>query len=296
MRRERGNLAVIDNPSLDKKVETDQSKHSDLLNVLQRTLMLDQLLDLFSREIQNLIVHDGYRFHNAKSAVEVRSGKQTVHSCNYNLTLEEQSLGELTLFRRKRFSEAEMKTLETLLCYLVYPLRNALLYHEALQSAFSDPLTGLYNRKALQDAFQREWKLAQRQRQPLSLLALDIDHFKKINDTFGHGAGDLALVKVAKVLQQTVRASDLVFRFGGEEFIILLNNTGIQGAGLLANRILIALREMDCSDIHPSLKMTTSIGLATLNHPEETPEQMLKRADDALYQAKRKGRNQAVQG
>ncbi len=296
MRREHSNLAVIENPAFSKKVQPDRSKRLKLLQVLQTTLALDHLLSLFSEEIQQWLPHDGFRYRNQKFSLEISGGKQSMHSCNYTLTLDEESLGELTVFRRKRFSDAELKRLENLLSNLFYPLRNALTYYQALQSAYTDPLTGLYNRTALNDAFQREWKLAQRQRQPLSLLALDIDHFKKINDTYGHAAGDIALIKIAEILRKTVRASDLVFRHGGEEFLVLLNNTGIEGAKLLAERIRKAIAAKDCSDIDPELSITTSIGVASLNHPEETPQQLLKRADDALYRAKRNGRNLVVAG
>ncbi|HHJ38799.1 MAG: hypothetical protein AXA67_00530 [Methylothermaceae bacteria B42] len=296
MRREHSNLAVIENPAFSKKVQPDRSKRLKLLQVMQTTLALDHLLSLFSEEIQQWLPHDGFRYRNQKFSLEISGGKQSMHSCNYTLTLDEESLGELTVFRRKRFSDAELKRLENLLSNLFYPLRNALTYYQALQSAYTDPLTGLYNRTALNDAFQREWKLAQRQRQPLSLLALDIDHFKKINDTYGHAAGDIALIKIAEILRKTVRASDLVFRHGGEEFLVLLNNTGIEGAKLLAERIRKAIAAKDCSDIDPELSITTSIGVASLNHPEETPQQLLKRADEALYRAKRNGRNLVVAG
>ncbi len=294
MGQERANLAVIHNPAFDRDLAPAQEQQLELLSVLQTTLELSQLLPLFSRQIRAWIPHDGFRYRNPDLNLEVQGGERARHSCSYRLTLEEQELGELILMRRRRFSEQELQSFEVLLCYLLYPLRNALLYYRALRSAYTDPLTGLYNRTALTDAFQREWKLSQRQQTPLSLLLLDVDHFKRINDTYGHAAGDAALVKIAKCLRQTVRGSDMLFRYGGEEFVVLLSNTASDGAELLAQRLLYRIAAMDCSDIAPGLRITTSIGVATLNHPEETPEQMLKRADEALYRAKRQGRNRVA--
>ncbi len=294
MPQDRANLAVITNPAYDKYTDAEQSRQLELIGTLQTTLVLDQLLQLFSREIQTVIPHDGFRYSNQVLGMEVQGGERASHSCNYSLVLEEQKLGELTLMRRKRFNDRELAQLENQLCCLLYPLRNAVLYYQALQSAYTDPLTQVYNRAALNCSFQREWKLAQRQRTPLSLLLLDIDYFKKINDTFGHTAGDAALAKIAHCLRQSVRASDMIFRYGGEEFLILLSNTSGKGAQLLAERIRKQIRDMDCSDISPNLRITTSLGVATLSHPEDTPQQLLKRADDALYQAKRKGRDRTV--
>ncbi len=294
MPQDRANLAVITNPAYDKHTDAEQSRQLELISVLQTTLVLDQLLQLFSREIQGVISHDGFRYRNPMLGMEIQGGERASHSCNYSLVLEEQHLGELTLMRRKRFSERELARLEHQLCCLLYPLRNAVLYYQALQSAYTDPLTQVYNRTALDSSFQREWKLAQRQRTPLSVLLLDIDYFKKINDTFGHTAGDSALAKIAHCLRQSVRASDMIFRYGGEEFVLLLSNTAAEGAQLLAERIRNHIRDMDCSDIAPNLRITTSIGVATLSHPEDTPQQLLKRADDALYKAKRQGRDRVV--
>ncbi|XSG84178.1 MAG: GGDEF domain-containing protein [Methylohalobius sp. ZOD2] len=295
MSQEQVKLAVIDNPAFEKQnAKIQQPQRMELLTVLQTTLVLDQLLQLFSREVQQWVPHDGFKYRHETIGLAVQGGGQAHHRCHYTLTMEEQNLGELTLQRRKRFSEAELRGLESLLCCLIYPLRNALLYYQALQSAYTDPLTGLYNRTALHSVFQREWKLAQRQKTPLSVLVLDSDYFKQINDNHGHAAGDAALIKIAHCLEQTVRASDIIFRYGGEEFVILLNNTPAEGGYLLAERVRQAIQSIDCSDIAPDLRITMSIGVAALNHLEETPEQLLKRADDALYRAKRQGRDRVV--
>ena len=136
--------------------------------------------------------------------------------------------------RRQRFSDGEIARLENFLCMLVYPLRNALQYHEAVLSSFTDPLTGACNRAAMQTAFERELNLARRQQTPLSVIMLDIDHFKKINDRYGHSNGDCVLRSVSQCVANTIRSSDMLFRYGGEEFVVLLSNTNRAGAKLLA--------------------------------------------------------------
>ncbi len=271
---------------------SEPTQRLELVTLLQTTLVPDRLLELFSQKIRAWIPHDGLKFSNQEAGIEVCLGREAPHQCCYRLTLEDSELGEIRLLRRKRFSEQELEQFESLLCSLVYPLRNALLYCQAVQSTYTDPLTGLYNRAALQSAFAREWKLAKRLHAPLSILMLDIDHFKAVNDTYGHLVGDKVLIRVAACLKDTVRASDLIFRYGGEEFVILLN-AHLRGAELLAERVRLAIRGLDFTDIAQDLRVTTSLGVASYS-PEETPEQLLKRADDALYQAKRQGRDRVV--
>jgi diguanylate cyclase (GGDEF)-like protein len=189
------------------------------------------------------------------------------------------------------FSEYELATIEAYLCRLVYPLRNALLYQKALQSAFIDPLTKTRNRSALLGSLQREWEIARRHAQALSVIMLDVDHFKSVNDTYGHSAGDAVLEQVAKCICSSVRASDVVFRYGGEEFLILLANTENEGALQLAERVRSELQKCPCAiGSDTPLRVTASLGVATLNS-NENKEVLLARADQAMYLAKRKGRN-----
>jgi len=154
------------------------------------------------------------------------------------------------------------------------------LSHEAQ----SDPLTGLANRRALDAALA----LLQETRQPYSVLALDIDHFKRVNDTFGHDAGDEALKQVAATLKQHSRGEDLACRSGGEEFILLLPDTALDIAGGIAERIRNAIEATEVPGVG---HLTISIGVA---YGGGEPDAMLKRADERLYQAKQTGRNRVV--
>ncbi len=120
---------------------------------------------------------------------------------------------------------------------LIYPLRNALLYKQAVEKAYNDPLTGLNNRAAFDKSIEQEVDLATRHGHSLSLMMLDLDRFKQINDNYGHIVGDAVLKSFADCIMECMRSSDIVFRYGGEEFVILLRNTELAGAILLAERM-----------------------------------------------------------
>jgi diguanylate cyclase (GGDEF)-like protein len=260
---------------------------------LQTTLDIERLLELFSEHLQASVSHDSYGFYAEDAAVELKQGKRERHQCSYQLALDTQTLGEWRMSRARRFSEQELATLEAYLCRLLFPLRNALLYRQALQTAYTDPLTGVRNRGALLGSFQREWEFAKRHHSALSVVMIDIDHFKQVNDTYGHDRGDEVLRQVALCVKDTVRASDIVFRFGGEEFVALLGHTEAEGAWQLAERIRSTLENTTiCSTGGGScLRVTASLGVATLAEGDENKEMLLKRADLALYQAKNLGRN-----
>lgn len=162
-----------------------------------------------------------------------------------------------------------------------YPLRNAVLYHRALKMAQHDPLTGVMNRYTLIPTLERECKNINRQGYPLSLIFLDIDNFKKINDTYGHDHGDMVLKKVATIIENTTRSTDFIFRYGGEEFVIVLPNTDINNATLLCCRLLQNVRT----------EVTVSIGVTFLKYNDTIPT-LINRADDAMYKAKRNGKDQ----
>lgn len=176
---------------------------------------------------------------------------------------------------------------------MVYPLRNCLLYREAQSAALHDKLTGLNNRGAFDVSLKREINLAQRQHSPMSLIVLDIDFFKAVNDTYGHSGGDLALKMLADSIMDTMRTSDISFRYGGEEFALILSNTDKKAALLVAERLRIATSQLSCNDGSRTFGFTISLGVAQLNHGEAAAA-LFDRADHALYQAKKAGRNQTI--
>ncbi len=183
-----------------------------------------------------------------------------------------------TQIKRKRFSDY---------------LRNRL--EETVELAITDSLTGLHNRRYMESHLKTLVTDAINSGRPLSILITDIDHFKNVNDTHGHDGGDTVLREFSARMRRNTRGIDLACRLGGEEFLIIMPETDIARAYQVGER----LRAMVASEpfqIRPDLKMrvTASVGLATLESPEDTPETLFKRADNALYAAKRRGRNRVA--
>ena len=160
----------------------------------------------------------------------------------------------------------------------------------ASEMSMTDALTGLLNRYGLHRALQRELSEARRYDRPLSCLLIDIDFFKAVNDTYGHAAGDTALRQAARVIADSVRGSDVVCRYGGEEFLILAPETGLEGARALAEKIRQAFPSRLFGDAGRVFPLTLSAGVAQLA-PDESGNDMIARADDALYHAKQTGRD-----
>lgn len=264
-----------------------------LATLLQSTLDLEALLNLFSNEVAAVVAHDGLSYDHPQDSVSIQIGKKSRHSCSYKLVLMDEDLGELALTRGKRFSKEELQQLEGLLGMLVYPVRNALMFRRAQRTAYTDPVTGINNRSAMDNTLAHDIELARRYKQPLALLMLDVDFFKQVNDNYGHIVGDAILRQLGECIIDTVRRSDNVFRYGGEEFNVVLSNTSRDGALLLAERIRRAVAHHEFNYADQSLQITVSIGVAMLDN-NEGPTDLVDKADQALYQAKNAGRNRVV--
>jgi diguanylate cyclase (GGDEF)-like protein len=159
-------------------------------------------------------------------------------------------------------------------------------YQEKL--ANTDTLTGAYNRRYLKEFSTDYLKIVKREKKDLSLLILDLDDFKNINDTYGHEAGDLVLIEFVKLARKSIRDNDLIVRFGGDEFIVLLPNTNISNAKILANKIINKISEYN---MNKQVKFSISIGVSQYEEKDNSIESLILRADDSLYEAKRKGKN-----
>jgi len=166
---------------------------------------------------------------------------------------------------------------------------------EALrQYALSDELTGLLNRRGYEARLEEALNVASRYNDPLSLLIIDIDHFKQVNDTYGHAGGDFVLKEVARRINEGTRqGGDVAARFGGEEIAIIAQKTALEGASVLAENVRKLVYETPVIYNEQSIPVTISIGVAAYEK-EMTSDKLFKRADDALYQAKNAGRNRVV--
>jgi diguanylate cyclase (GGDEF)-like protein len=264
-----------------------------LSNMLQTTLDLTQVLELFFEEVQQTLSVASLKYINDESQNNIDLGERQRHSCRYKLITQRDNLGELVFTRIERFSEEELQTLETLLGSLVCPIRNALMYQQAIDIAMKDPLTGAGNRLSMEATLGREIGLAARHQLPLSILVVDIDHFKNVNDTYGHAKGDIILKNVARELMDSCRDTDATFRFGGEEFVVVLNRTDRKGAHISAERVRQQIANMNKHYNDQDVAVTVSIGISSLQ-PKDSINSLFERADKALYEAKRQGRDRVV--
>ncbi|MFL0808898.1 MAG: GGDEF domain-containing protein [Agarilytica sp.] len=259
-------------------------------SLMQSNLDLETTLERFYSSVQDFVQTSGMTFSNKSEGIDVSLGRNCAHTAAYSIDINGNNLGQLIFSRNKRFAETELAVLEMLIGVLYLPLRNALLYRDALEASMRDKLTGIGNRSALEVSFEREIKLATRHKQALSVLMLDVDHFKGVNDSVGHLSADLALKQMVKSIQHTLRETDQVFRYGGEEFVVLLHNSSAHEARVIAERIRLNVAMSPVALDNQDLFCTVSIGAASFCGVE-TAEELLERADSALYHAKNTGRN-----
>ncbi len=265
----------------------------ELGSLLQSTLEIEKLIEFFHDELKTAIDHDGLVFEIPDESIKYEFGRSGKHKAHYNLILLDKFLGQLQISRNRKFTQEDLDRVELLSTALLYPVRNSLMYLQALKTAYRDPLTGLNNRAALDNDLEQELDFAQRHDLALSIIILDLDKFKHINDTYGHITGDEVLKKLADCMTQCIRRSDIIYRYGGEEFVVLLRSTATGGARLLAGRIRKAVERLVCRHDDIEFSVTASLGVATLKE-KETISSFLERADEALYAAKEGGRNQTV--
>ena len=272
---------------------TLQDTRRELTQTLQTSLELERVLGMFYNALRELLYIDGLEYRHTGAASPILHGHYGIHRCSYRMSHAGDYLGELQLSRQTRFDEAELVSIEGLLATLLFPLRNALLYREALTCALNDALTGAGNRLALNQNLERDIRSSKRSGQPLSLLVLDVDHFKSVNDNYGHAYGDEALKAVVDCVTATLRNVDGLYRLGGEEFVVLLNNTDADACNLVAERIRQSIEQLEFQIDGQPLPMTASLGHATLR-PTDDARSLLDRADQRMYAAKRNGRNRVA--
>jgi two-component system cell cycle response regulator len=166
------------------------------------------------------------------------------------------------------------------------------------ESALRDRLTGAYNRGAFDDRLNNEFSTSQRRGTPLALVLFDIDHFKRLNDTYGHQAGDTVLHQVAQCVQSTLRPEDVLARYGGEEFAVILKSVSSRSAHVMAERVRVAVEDHETEWNGAPIRATVSVGVvhAPSAKSVEGPAQLIATADAALYEAKHQGRNRVVMG
>ncbi len=166
------------------------------------------------------------------------------------------------------------------------------MYAQTKHLSVTDGLTGLYNRRHFESNLEREFLRAKRYKSDLSIAMIDVDFFKKVNDTYGHSCGDYVLKEIAFLINEAFRKTDMIFRYGGEEFVVILTETDCKNAIIPLERLRKNVEENKFRYENKELKITISIGVTSILENSQTPWELFDLADKALYEAKRNGRNQ----
>jgi diguanylate cyclase (GGDEF)-like protein len=218
-----------------------------LLERLQTTLDIRTQLSLILATTSNALHLDGARFEHEILDINETGGRKALHSCGYRLITPTENLGELIFMRNEKFSDTEMQLIESLLTTIMPPLRNALRFRLAMDTALHDPLTGARNERNLNQVLPREIGLARRHNRQLSGILVDIDHLASLNETLGKLTGDRVLRQLVDNIRMLCRNTDLVFRLGSDELLVLLHDTEERCANRIAARIHKASQDLPMS-------------------------------------------------
>ncbi|NMR27963.1 GGDEF domain-containing protein [Pseudoalteromonas sp. NEC-BIFX-2020_015] len=255
-----------------------------------------QSLGNYKRALELMIE---YKALNDESTTLTAKEKFDQSQAAYDLASKEKSLIEAKLVQIRNenailrlYGLIAFSILLITFIYIAYRLKNSA-YLQVKELAIRDQLTDLFNRRALHDIFQLEMNRVSRNKNTFSVILLDIDHFKTLNDTYGHDYGDTVLQKVANTLQSSIRSMDKVARWGGEEFLIFLPETNKQQASHLAEKLRLAISDIKLTHKTHTLTVTVSLGVSEYQHQSDYKD-LVKQADLALYKAKESGRNQVI--
>ena len=215
------------------------------------------------------------------------------------LKIEKETVGVLNINDGEKvsFNVSNLDFVLKLSEFISMTVSNAVLYERTKKLAVTDGLTGISNRPSMEQALQNEFERSMRYNTPLSVVLLDVDNFKDVNDTYGHQKGDEILVAVASLLKTFCRANDIAARYGGEEFLMILPQSNAQGAFKIAERVREEMMKLNFTGNESNFSVTTSCGVAELDRDfVENTDQLVSMADQALYEAKNSGRNKTIIG
>ena len=230
--------------------------------------------------------------------LEILDPGQAYNLMLFSLIAQSQMIGGLVVFRRdtgKPYAAEQQTFLKNLVNQAALALSNARLHDMMKSQAHTDPLTGSYNRRFFFDLADAEISRSARYGHPLSMIMLDLDHFKNINDMFGHIAGDHVLRSVAERCQNSLRGTDRMGRFGGDEFAVLLPDTDLDGAAIIAERLRRIIADTPISAEGSLISLTASIGVSARTDSVHDLKSLLRQTDEAMYQAKKAGRNRVME-
>lgn len=309
-----GNVSA--RPMLQKTLEQFRRHHLQLNKKieLRNRLLIYRLIDIqyarvvsatiASHMIENYLANTEILLTKAPESIEfknafnniVSQANEPILNAIEKMVYDEQQIAETQIARIHKTQKigffAILVTSILGLFTVFHPMARNATYLRRLASI--DALTGTLNRRAFIQRAEDELLRSKRYLKPISLLAIDVDHFKQINDRYGHSGGDAALVALANTLQQQLRSSDAIGRWGGEEFLIILAETNTKEAKIVAERYRQLLSDLMITYGTEAIKFTVSIGISSFENNIDSKEMLIEQADKALYEAKRNGRNQVV--
>lgn len=260
----------------------DKRQTLNFMTQLQTTLDLDKLLNILSIEAARYVDFSGLYFKSQNLNKSLRGSRKSKKEHRFELKMGEDFVGTLTYGINSPISLTNFKVLKQLHLCLMYPIKNAITYHAAMQLAMQDALTGLGNRRYFDEQLKRSMHNANRHHSLVGLVLGDLNKFKAINDTFGHITGDLVLKEFAEVLRQCIRDSDSLFRFGGDEFAIIVENANDTALTIIENRVNLAL---ESNALLSKYQLGCSIG-STFMTRADNEVSFFERADQILYRRK----------
>lgn len=280
-------ISTYEDPAFD-NLPIDLRKYPEILRAVEeeKTILIDDVaIDPIVKEVKHDLVSIGIR---SIMVIPIRYSEKDIGALYLRTSKEE-----------RKFSEKEVKVCQIVANMAAVALNNARLFNiikdeKALLEKMSvtDDLTRLYNHRFFVKRLNEEFKRAKRYTTTLSFLMIDIDNFKRINDSYGHLSGDVVLQEVSKVIKKCVRETDVVARYGGEEFAVILPHTGREDAYKLADRIRNTIKIYKSNVLGSNGSITVSIGVSTYPCPGiEDTDDLIRRADDGLYQAKGSGKD-----
>jgi len=287
------------------KALTDKENQAEVLDFneiqlvlyqrLQQSHEVEKLLSLFREAIASEIKIQNISFtpvFQTQTTAELKTN-ECLHK--FKLFAGADYLGQLNIELVSPPNSQQINLIQATAKLLAFPLRHAMEFEQALKYSELDALTELKNRAAMDHGLAKACDTSRRYELPLSLIVLDLDYFKKVNDNYGHVVGDKILKRIANIIQQSCRLADEAYRFGGEEFVMILPNTASTGAYETAERLRNAVEINDFGGLldEKDLPITICAGVTEFQSTDSC-ELFLVRADQALYQAKNQGRNQTV--
>jgi diguanylate cyclase (GGDEF)-like protein len=260
----------------------DKRQTLALMSKLQTTLDIDELLKIFSIEATRYIEFSGLYFKSQKLNKVLRGSRKAKKERRFDLKIDDNFIGTLSYGINSPISLTNYKVLEQLHLCLLHPLKNAIAYHSAMQLAMQDSLTGLGNRRYFDEQIKRAMHNANRHHSLVGLVLGDLNKFKAINDIYGHATGDSVLQEFSNVLRLCIRDSDSLFRFGGDEFAIIVENANDTALTIIENRINHTLAN---NVLLNKYKLGCSVGSTFMNRGDNETS-IFERADAALYRNK----------